>query len=426
MEENTKEISENNLQASSNKSKEVVKEEKRIKSIDRFRGFCVFAMLIFQFLKNFESLGFLSRLADHSLENGIVILPGMTLADIIAPAFIFAIGLTFALSFNKWQRLYGTKHAIIHYLERALAIIGVGTFLDLCNKFLDMFGGDYTFNAFDWVVTAFSIIAILGLILRLLALIPSWKRKLSVVSEQIFYVALSCLGIMNIIITSIDYASVVSGQGVIYSYWVTLQGIGFAILIALPFVKAKTWVKFLGALVIAILFTIYHQLGNNRELLDAIVHGGVVGGFGWGAMLIFDMFIADLYFKKKYNALIVSALFCAIGVFLTQWLGTINMGSCSPTFILVGVGLSGLIFVVFDLLDKFHRSKFDPLVWWGKNPIIMFLVEFFVIGVYTSLMPESALGGAPVWLAIIQAIIAIAGLTAFAFLLAKKKKSISL
>ena len=62
----------------------------------------------------------------------------------------------------------------------------------------------------------------------------------------------------------------------------------------------------------------------------------------------------------------------------------------------------------------------------GKNPIIMFLVEFFVIGVYTSLMPESALGGAPVWLAIIQAIIAIAGLTAFAFLLAKKKKSISL
>ena len=165
MEVNTKEI---NLQNSPNMGEESSKAEKRIKSIDRFRGFCVFAMLIFQFLKNFESLGFLSRLADHSLENGIVILPGMTLADIIAPAFIFAIGLTFALSFNKWQRLYGTKHAIIHYLERALAIIGVGTFLDLCNKFLDMFGGDYTFNAVDWVVAAFSFAAILGLILRLL------------------------------------------------------------------------------------------------------------------------------------------------------------------------------------------------------------------------------------------------------------------
>ena len=98
---------------------------KRIKSIDRFRGFCVFCMLIFQFLKNFPSLGILSRLADHSLENGIVILPGMTIADIIAPAFIFAIGLTFTLSFTKWQKLYGTKYAIVHYLERALSIIGL-------------------------------------------------------------------------------------------------------------------------------------------------------------------------------------------------------------------------------------------------------------------------------------------------------------
>lgn len=407
-------------------SEKTSKETKRIKSIDRFRGFCVFAMLIFQFLKNFPSLGILSRLADHSLENGIIILPGMTLADIIAPAFIFAIGLTFALSFNKRQRLYGTKLAIIHYLERSLAIIGVGTFLDLCNKFLSMFSGDYTLNAFDWTVFAFSVIALIGLALRSLALIPSWRKKLSPVAEQIFYIALSCLGIMNIIITSIDYASVVSGQGVIYSYWVTLQGIGFAILIAFPFVKAKSWVKFLGASIITIAFTIYHQLGNNRELLDVIVHGGVVGGFGWGAMLIFDMFIADIYFKNKSYAFVTSALFCAIGVMTTQWLGTINMGSCSPTFILVGVGLSGLIFAIFDLLDRYHKIKFDPLLWWGKNPIIMFLVEFFVIGLYTSLMPESALAGAPVWLALIQGVIAIVGLTAFTYLLAKKKKSISL
>ena len=339
----------------------------------------------------------------------------MTLADIIAPAFIFAIGLTFTLSFVKWQKIYGTKNAIIHYVERALAIIGVGTFLDLCNKFFSMFNGEHTFNAFDWVVTAFSILAIISLVLRLLALIPSWKNKLSKVAEQIFYISLSCLGIMNIIITSIDYASVV-----------TLQGIGFAILVALPFVKAKTWVKFLGAAIITILFTVYHQLGNNKELLDAIVHGGVIGGFGWGAMLIFDMFIADLYFKKKYNAFIISALFCAIGVFLTQWLGAINLGSCSPTFILVGVGLSGLIFVVFDILDNYYKSKFDPLAWWGKNPIIMFLVEFFVIGVYTSVAPASLVADAPVWLGIIEGVVAIVVLTAFAYFLYRKKGSISL
>ena len=408
------------------KTNDKVSTTKRIKSIDRFRGFCVFCMLIFQFLKNFPSLGILSRLADHSLENGIVILPGMTLADIIAPAFIFAIGLTFTLSFSKWQRLYGTKRAVIHYLERALSIIGLGTFLDLCNKVLDSFSG-YTLNAFDWTIFAFSVIAIIGLVLRFLSAIPSWKKKLTMPAEQIFYIALSCMGIMNIIITTIDFINIFNDFNAFrYNYWVTLQGIGFAILVALPFVKSKSWVKFLGASIIFIAFTIFHQIGNNTEWLDVIVHGGVVGGFGWGAMLIFDMFIADLYFKNKSNALVSSILFCAIGVFLIQWLGNINMGSCSPTFILVSVGLSGLIFFVFDILDKYHKSKFDPLVWWGKNPIIMFLVEFFVIGVYTTVMPESMLAGASWYLALIQGIVAVVVLTLIAYGLSKSKKSLSL
>ena len=403
------------------------KGSKRIKSIDRFRGFCVFCMLIFQFLKNFPSLGILARLADHSTSTGIVIAPGMTLADIIAPAFIFAIGLTFTLSFTKWQRLYGTKHAIIHYLERALSIVGLGTFLDLCNKVLDSMDG-YTLNAFDYTVLAFSIVAIIGLILRLLALIPAWKKKLSVPAEHIFYVALSCMGIMNIIITTIDFFAIQNDFGAFrYNYWVTLQGIGFAILVAFPFVKSKWWVKLIGASVILVAYSVFHQIGDNKAWLDVIVHGGTIGGFGWGAMLIFDMMIADFYFmKKKHIALTLSAIFCTLGVFLTQWLGVINLGSCSPTFILVSVGLSGLIFFIFDYLDKYITWKFEFLVWWGKNPIIMFLVEFFVIGVYTTVMPASALSGASWWLAGIQGILAIVLLTAFAYLLARKKKSISL
>lgn len=402
-----------------------VESSKRIKSIDRFRGFCIFCMLIFQFLKNFPSLGILSRLAEHSLDKGIVILPGMTLADIIAPAFIFAIGLTFTLSFTKWQKLYGTKLAIIHFVERALSIIGLGTFLDLCNKIID---SGHSLNAFDITVLVFSIIAIIGLILRLLAMIPAWKSKLSLPAEHIFYLALSCLGVMNIIITTIDFFAIADNFNAFrYDYWVTLQGIGFAILVAFPFVKSKWWVKLIGAFAIFTGFTIFHQIGNHREWLDVIVHGGVIGGFGWGAMLIFDMMIADFYFmKRKDIAFTLSALFCSLGIILTQWLGTINMGSCSPTFILVGTGLSGVIFFIFDVLDKYMQWRFEPLVWWGKNPIIMFLVEFFVIGVYTSFMPESALSGASWWLAAIQGVVAVVLLTAFAYFLARKKKSISL
>ena len=407
-------------------NKDIVRETKRIKSIDRFRGFCVFCMLIFQFLKNFKNLGFLSKLAEHNEANGgIAILPGMTLADIIAPAFIFAIGMTFALSFTKWQRLYGTKMAILHYFERALAIIGVGTFLDVCNKVIDTMGG-YEFNVVDWILLSLSIVGLLALVLRLLALIPAWKKKLSFVAEQIFYVTLSCMGIINIVITTIDFFAWWQTGSQIYVYWVTLQGIGFAILVAFPFVKAKTWVKALGATLIFIAFTIFHQYGDNKAWLDVPVHGGTIGGFGWGAMLIFDMMIADLYFKNKQYALISSALFCAVGVFATQWLGEINLGSASPTFLLVGTGLSGLIFCVFDALDRFHKSAFDPFVWWGKNPIIMFLIEFFVIGSYTQFMPDSIVANAAWWLGLIQGVVAICLLTTIAYLLSRAKKSISL
>ena len=378
-------------------------ETKRIKSIDRFRGFCVFCMIIFQFLKNFPSLGFIARLADHSLTTGIVIAPGMTIADFIAPAFIFAVGLTYLLSFNKWQKKYGTKMAVFHYIERALAIIGLGTFLDLCNKMLDMFGGSYQLNAFDWTVFAFSMVAILGLILRLLTLIPKLK-KFKVIADQVFYIAMSCLGILNIIITSIDFAYVLAGEGIKYNYWLVLQDIGFSILIALPFIKLKPWRKFLVASIIFIAFSIYHQIGDNSQILDIFVHGGIIGGFGWGAMLIF----------------------CIVGLMCTQWLGDITMGTCSPTFILVGVGFPGIVFSFFTLFDKFNNYKFELFVWWGKNPIIMFLIEFFVVGLYNSFMPESALAGAPVWLAIIEGVLAIAILSTFAYLLSRMKKSISL
>lgn len=155
---------------------------KRIKSIDRFRGFCVFAMLVFQFLEKFPSLGFLSRLANHGLDNGIVILPGMTLADIIAPCFIFAIGLTYALSFNKWRSLYGSKSAYLKYALRALSIVGVGAILETCNKVVDSFG-DYRLDGVDIMFVVLLSIALAALVFRLVCIAPKINAKVTKISS---------------------------------------------------------------------------------------------------------------------------------------------------------------------------------------------------------------------------------------------------
>ncbi len=400
---------------------------KRVKSIDRFRGFLVFAMLVFQFLKEIPSLGFLSKIAQHSLDSGIVILPGMTLADIVAPAFIFAIGLTYVLAFTKYKAIKSRREAYVRYALRSLSIIGVGTILATVNEVLDVLGGgELPIDALVFAV--FMGIAVCALIFRCICSIPKIPAKLKVVANWILYSSLALLGLMNMGIAFVDFVALCGDiNASTYGYWVTLQNIGMACLIALPLIEAKNWIRFLVAGIIFVGYTIFHQIGDNQALLDVVVHGGFIGGFGWGAMLIFDLFVVELYNKQnKWIYLATVALFAFVGVWSTMWFGSINLGSCSPSFILVGVGLSGLIFTIFHLTDKLPHGKFDPFVWWGKNPLLMFLVEFFVIGSFTSFAPDTMLENAPVWLGIIEGIVAIVLLTTIAWLLSKPKKSISL
>lgn len=402
-------------------------EHKRIKNIDRFRGFCVFAMLVFQFLKEIPALGFLSRLANHSLEKGIVILPGFTLADIIAPAFIFAIGLTYVLAFNKYMKLHGRREAYIRYSLRALSIIGIGAILATVNRILDAIGGDNLVTV-DIIFVVLMGIAVLALIFRCICGIPKVSENIKAISNWTLYVALSLLGLMNLGVALVDFIALCGDiNASVYGYWVTLQNIGMACLIALPFVESKNWVRFLGASIIFIAFTVYHQLENNQILLDRVTHGGFLGGFGWGTMLIFDLFVSELYYREnKWQYVAIVSLFMIAGIWSTMFLGNINLGSCSPGFILVGVGLSGLIFALFHLTDKIPHCKFDPLIWWGKNPLMMFLVEFFIIGSFTSFAPDSMLRDAPLLLGIIEAVLAVVLLTTISWLLNKRKKSISL
>jgi len=402
------------------------KETQRIKSIDRFRGLCVFAMLFFQFLKNIPSLGILSRLAIHNTTEGIYILPGMALADIIAPMFIFAIGLTFALSFSKWEKLHGLKSAILRYVERGLGLVGIGGFLYLCGD--RVFTGA-EFNPVDWTFLALSIVTLVLFVAKLLCLIPKLKKAYFWMNHA-FYIALSTIGLLTLIVALIDFIHLCGDiNAAHYGYWVTLQDIGMACLVALPFIKAKNWVRALGGGLIFLAFTIFHQIGNNEELLDVIVHGGFIGGFGWGAMLIFDLIAADLFFKEegkvKSKFLIYVLGFFALGMIATRYLGVINLGSCSPAFILITPGISGVIFYVFYLTDKLPHFRFDPLLWWGKNPLMMFFVEFFVLGLLTSLC-EDLLKTASVYLGLLFAVLALVILTIIAWLLAKRKKSISL
>ncbi|MEN2737913.1 heparan-alpha-glucosaminide N-acetyltransferase domain-containing protein [Microbacterium sp. X-17] len=91
----------------------------RILSVDRFRGALVILMVGGNYL---GGVGFVPSWLKHAPDIGL------TVADLVAPAFVFAIGLSYGPSFARRAR-FGLGVAYRHFLTRYLALIGIGAIL---------------------------------------------------------------------------------------------------------------------------------------------------------------------------------------------------------------------------------------------------------------------------------------------------------
>lgn len=92
-------------------------EHSRIISIDAFRGFAIIGMVIVNYAAR---ISWVPAILKHAPDIGI------TVADFIAPFFIFAIGLTYRQSFERRVEGGGFAKAAGHFAGRYLAIAGIG------------------------------------------------------------------------------------------------------------------------------------------------------------------------------------------------------------------------------------------------------------------------------------------------------------
>jgi predicted acyltransferase len=93
---------------------------KRLESIDEFRGFAILLMALADYLAGPEVVpAWLKHAQDV----------GLTEADIVAPLFILAIGLTFGLSWRSRVARDGTRKTIQHFIVRYLGLVGIGALL---------------------------------------------------------------------------------------------------------------------------------------------------------------------------------------------------------------------------------------------------------------------------------------------------------
>ena len=134
--------------------------KQRIKAIDQFRGFAVICMVVINYGMGIQTL---PDWLKHSPDIG------MTFADLGSPVFIFAIGLTYSLSFNRRVEKNGLPATLGHFIRRYLAFLGLGAIITAGQTALGQ-----NLDSMDWGVL--QAIGFAGLITMLVILLPTWIR----------------------------------------------------------------------------------------------------------------------------------------------------------------------------------------------------------------------------------------------------------
>ncbi|NCA97155.1 MAG: hypothetical protein EOM77_03120 [Bacteroidia bacterium] len=404
-----------------------VKSNVRISAIDRFRGLAVFCMIFFQLIANFACFGILTKISSHNITIGIVILQSTTIADLIAPMFMFAIALTYKMSFEKRLSIHGRVATNIHFVLRYLGLIGLGAILYTINVIIDHASDFSTLRPIDYYFIAGTLLAVLLIIIVGAFSIPLLKKHRKIISMILTYVV-ALLGLLTIGVGLYDFIKITM-LGDAYprlSYWMVLQSLGFAGLLVLPLINLNLLTRSIVGLVLAVLYTIYYRYVNGQYVVNAITQGGFIGGLGWAMLITIGSVFMELFARSKKGAYFLTLGLTSLAVIM-YFLLPINKSGVrpDPTYLVITLALSCIAFIVFDLFS-FIKWKFDPLSWWGRYPILLYLFEFAIIGLFVQLAPDSIVKDAPLWLAILIVSIFIIGFTVVVFFLNKKNRKVSI
>ncbi len=123
----------------------------RLLSIDQFRGLAILLMVLANYL---AGVALVPAWLKHAPDIGL------TVIDLIAPFFIFAIGLTYGLSWNRRLARQGLVKTSQHFITRFMAIIGIGAVLSAGEIWLQVDG-----TTVNWgVLQAIGVAGILALL----------------------------------------------------------------------------------------------------------------------------------------------------------------------------------------------------------------------------------------------------------------------
>jgi predicted acyltransferase len=321
----------------------------RIASIDQFRGLAILLMAAANFAAGVERVpAWLKHAPDI----------GLTVVDLIAPMFIFAIGLTYGPSFRRRLERDGNTKSYAHFAGRYLAILGAGALISAGETALGL-----NAKGVDWGVL--QAIGAAGLLTLLVIRLPAPARA----------------------------------------------GCGLLLLAGYQFLMDRFWLEpVLGA-----------------------PHGGLLGSLAWAAMLILATALGDVFhqsgrsgrFTLNGRFILFSLLTLAAGCGLA-FFSPISKNRVSSAYVLVSLGLSPLIFLVFHLAGPRLGRAARWLSAWGANPLGLYFLHYLLIGLVVLPGVPWLHAQAPLWLAGLELALVLAGLSAAALWLERREVILTL
>ena len=406
---------------------------KRVTAVDRLRGLCMI-LVILQFAlgamgSTFESW---APILEHG-DDGFQVLPGVAFADLFAPCFIFIVGMTLTRSFASRERKYGTGRAYFDMAVRFLSLIGAGSVLTAIEDgWVELLNGE-TFADQYLNMKIFMIGAAIAAALILLIVITSITKSegfKSKVYSALRYV-LAVLGVLTVFFIAVsagertgthyyeDFETNRFGKYI----WDTLQNIGLAGLVALPFVKLSKWGKLSVTLSTFAFVGTYVQFGG-LAYFSNMVEGAPYACLTWGGVLLLGSFFMDLREDKKRYWLF-SLGFLAGAVILISAFGVVaQKRGCTPAYALLTAGMASILFGIMDAMESWN-PKFMPLTWWGGSCILTYAVNYLVclaMGAYIELAEIEVSVGVGVAIALVLVVV----YTLMNYALYKKGKHVKL
>jgi predicted acyltransferase len=253
---------------------------KRISAIDQFRGFAILTMVLANYMGGVKLIpAWLKHAPDI----------GLTVIDLVAPFFIFAIGLTFGLSFRRRLERDGAGKTYSHFATRYLALVGVGALMS---------AGETAVGAnpagIDWGVL--QAIGVAGLLALAVIRLPTIYRWLIGAGVLVIYQIVLDNFLLNLTLRSPHgglFGSVSWGAMLIlgttladmfhdaskrkWFYWASLAvlviGIGLAFLLPVSKHRVSSTYVLISTGASALLFALFHLLAErfkiNLHLLNA-------------------------------------------------------------------------------------------------------------------------------------------------------------